>query len=391
MERKQKPRPKQLSATFVKTVTTPGRYGDGRGGHGLSLLVKSTITGRVSRTWAQRLRIDGKLVNLGLGSFPVVILAEARAKALANARAVAQGKDPRGAVTTIPTFRDAVDKVIALHRDTWEDGGKSAAQWQASLGAYAMPRLGNKPMDRIATADVMAVLMPIWNEKRETARRVRQRLSAVMKWAVAQGYRDDNPAGDAIGAALPQHGAHREHQRALAHSDVAGALRTIRDTSAWPATKLALEYIALTACRSGEVRGAKWCEIDPEGPTWVIPAERMKAGKEHRVPLSGRALVVLNEARELADSSGLIFPSTTGRKLSDSTLSKLLRESEINAVPHGFRSSFRDWCGDTGVDREVAEASLAHVVKNQVEAAYARSDLLERRRTVMQEWADYLD
>ena len=143
---------------------------------------------------------------------------------------------------------------------------------------------GNKPVDRITTADVMAVLMPIWNEKRETARRVRQHLTAVMKWAVEQGYRDDNPAGDAIGAALPKSGGHREHQRALAHRDVAGALRTLRATSAWPATKLALEYIALTACRSGEVRGAKWYEVDLEGPTWLIPAERMKAGKEHRVP-----------------------------------------------------------------------------------------------------------
>ena len=161
------------------------------------------------RTWAQRLRIDGKPVNLGLGSFPVVTLAEARAKARANARGVAQGTDPRAAVTTIPTFRDAVDKVIALHRATWKDGGKPAAQWQASLDAYAMPRLGNKPVDGVKTADVMAVLMPIWNEKRGTARRVRQRLSAVMKWAVAQGYRDDNPAGDAIGAALPKHGAPR--------------------------------------------------------------------------------------------------------------------------------------------------------------------------------------
>ena len=391
MNREFEPRHGPLSATFVKTVTRPGRYGDGRGGHGLSLLVKPTTTGRVSRTWAQRLRIDGKPISLGLGSFPVVTLAEARAKALANARSMAQGKDPRIAATTIPTFRDAADKVIALHRGTWKDGGKSAAQWQASLDTYAMSRLGNKPLDRITTADIMAVLMPIWNEKRETARRVRQRLSAVMKWAVAQGYRDDNPAGDAIGAALPQHGGHRRHQRALPHSDVAGALRTIRSTGAWPATKLALEYIALTACRSGEVRGAKWCEVDLEGPTWLIPGERMKTGKEHRVPLSGRALAVLNEARALANSTGLIFPSATGKELSDNTLSKLLRDSGIAAVPHGFRSSFRDWCGDTGVEREVAEASLAHVVKNQVEAAYARSDLLERRRAVMQRWADYLD
>ncbi len=187
MTKEFKHRPKQLSATFVKTVTMPGRYGDGRGGHGLSLLVKPTTTGRVSRTWAQRLRIDGKSVNLGLGSFPVVTLAEARAKALANARGVAQGTDPRAAVTTIPTFQDAVDRVITLHGATWKDGGKSAAQWQASLDAYAMPRLGNKPVDRITTADVMAVLMPIWNEKRETARRVRQRLSSVMKWGRCAG------------------------------------------------------------------------------------------------------------------------------------------------------------------------------------------------------------
>ena len=158
MNKEFEPRHKQLSATFVKTVTARGRYGDGRGGHGLSLLVKSTTTGRVLRTWAQRLRIDGKPLNLGLGSFPVVTLAEARAKALANARGMAQGKDPRAAVTTIPTFRDAVDKVIALHRATWKDGGKPAAQWQASLDAYAMPRLGNKPVDGVKTADVMAVL-----------------------------------------------------------------------------------------------------------------------------------------------------------------------------------------------------------------------------------------
>ena len=382
-------RPRQLSAAFVKTVKDAGAYGDGRGGHGLTLLVRMGAQ-RITKSWYQRIRIDGQPVNVGLGAYPVVTLAEARAKALANARAVSQGQDPRQAVATIPTLRGCADKVIALHAGTWKDGGKSAKLWQASLDAYAMPRLGNKPVDRVTTADVMAVLMPIWNDKRETAQRVRQRLSAIFKWSVAQGYRDDNPAGDAIGAALPTGGVKREHQRALAHSDVAGALRTIRNASAWPATKLALEFVALTACRSGEVRGAKWCEIDLEGRVWTVPAERMKAGKEHRVPLSGRALAVLNEARGLADSTGLIFPSATGRMLSDSAVSKLMRENGIDAVPHGFRSSFRDWCGDTGVAREVAEACLAHTIKNEVEAAYARSDLLERRRTVMQSWAHYV-
>ena len=383
-------RPRQLSAAFVKTVKDAGAYGDGRGGHGLTLLVKMGA-GRVLKSWYQRIRIDGQPVNIGLGAYPVVTLSDARAKALANARLVAQGKDPRQGVTTVPTLREAADKVIALHAANWKDGGKSAAQWQASLDAYAMPRLGTRPVDRITTADVMAALMPIWNHKRETARRVRQRLSAVMKWAVAQGYRDDNPAGDAIGAALPKNGGKREHQRALAHTDVAGALSAIRETNAWVSTKLALEFVALTACRSGEVRGAKWCEVDIESATWTVPAERMKAGTEHhRVPLSDRGLEVLAEARGLSDGAGLVFPSATGRQLTDNTLSKLLRENSIGAVPHGFRSSFRDWCGDSGVVREVAEACLAHVVKNQVEAAYARSDLLERRREVMQKWAEYV-
>jgi integrase len=382
-------RPRQLSAAFIKTVKDAGAYGDGRGGHGLTLLVKMGA-GRVLKSWYQRIRIDGQPVNMGLGAYPVVTLSDARAKALANARLVAREQDPRQGATSVPTLREAADKVIALHAANWKDGGKSAAQWQASLDAYTMPRLGSRPVDRITTADVMAVLMPIWNEKRETARRVRQRLSAVMKWAVAQGYRDDNPAGDAIGAALPKNVGKREHQRALAHGDVARALQAIRETNAWVSTKLALEFAALTACRSGEVRGARWREVDPESATWTVPKERMKAGTEHRVPLSDRALAVLAEARGLSDGAGLVFPSATDRQLTDNTLSKLLRENCIDAVPHGFRSSFRDWCGDSGVAREVAEACLAHVVKNQVEAAYARSDLLERRREVMQKWADYV-
>ena len=317
-------RPAHLSAAFVKTVKAPGRYGDGRGGHGVSLLVKVGSRGRVVKSWSQRLRVHGQPVNLGLGAFPIVGLAEARAKVMANARAVAQGQDPRISTTTAPTFQDAAVKVIALHAANWKEGSraKSVAQWQATLDAYAMPRLGNRPVDRITTADVMAVLLPIWNDKRETARRVRLRLSAIFKWSVAQGYRDDNPAGDAIGAALPKNGVHREHHRALAHSDAAGALKTIRDTDAWPATKLALEFLVLTACRSGEVRGAMWSEVDLEGATWTVLAERMKAGKEHRVPLSDRALGVLDEARALSDGSGLISPSQRGKVLSDAAVSQ---------------------------------------------------------------------
>ena len=328
-------RPKILSASFVKSVNRPGRYGDGHGGFGLSLLVKPMVNGRLSKSWAQRLRIGGRPVNVGLGSYPVVSLAEARAKALENRQAVAQGRDPQSKPRDIPTFEDAAERVIALYEPTWKDGARSAEIWRASLRDYVYPKLGRKRVSDINTSDVMGALLPIWNEKRETARRVRQRIGAVMKWAVAQGFREDNPAGDAIGAALPKTGQQRQHQRALPHGEVAAALATVRDSGAWPATKLAFEFLVLTACRSGEVRGAQWDEID--GDTWTVPGERMKGGRPHRVPLSGGALEVLAEARELSDGSGLVFPSPTGRVLSDMTISKLVKELGILAVPHGFR------------------------------------------------------
>ena len=254
-----------------------------------------------------------------------------------------------------------------------------------------MPKIGDKRVDRISTADVMEVLLPIWSTKRETASRVRQRVGAVMKWAVAQGYREDNPAGDAISAALPKNSARRQHQRALPHSQVAEAVQRVRASKAHRATALAFEFLVLTACRSGEVRGARWDEVDDVAATWTVPPARMKAKLEHRVPLSNRAVSVLREARETSDKSGLVFPSPTGRVLSDSTLSKLLRELGVGAVPHGFRSSFRDWAAErTDAPREVCELALAHVNSDRVEAAYRRSDLFERRRQLMQHWSDYL-
>ena len=362
-----------LSAAFVKTVTTPGRYGDGRGGYGLSLLVKPMASGRLS--------------NIGLGRYPVVSLSEARAAALKNARAVAQGQDVRGG--GVPTFEEAVEKVVEIHRPTWKDGARSADIWRSSLGEYAIPRLGRKRVSDVTTADVMACLLPIWNEKRETARRVRQRIGAVMKWAVAQGYRQDNPAGEAIGAALPKSTGVQKHMRALPHAEVAAALTKVRASGAWPSTKMAFEFLVLTAARSGEVRLATWGEVDRDGAVWTVPAERMKTQREHRVPLSDRALEVLREASKYADGSGLVFPSQSGRVLSDMTISKLVKEQGIPAVPHGFRSSFRDWCSDTGQPREVAEMALAHVVRG-VEGAYARSDLFERRRRLMDRWAGYI-
>ena len=383
-------RPKKLSAAFVKTVKRPGRYGDGRGGFGLSLLVKPTTTGRLSKTWSQRLRIHGHPVNVGLGAHPVVTLAEAREKALTNRRTVAQGRDPRSG--GIPTFAEAVETVIAIHRPSWRSGGKYEAQWRGTLQRHAVPQIGHKRVHEITTADVMGVLLAsdFWNQKRVTARVVRQRIGAVMKWAVAQGYREDNPAGDAISAALPKNGVRVRHQRALPHGDVAAALERVRASDALPTTKLALEMLVLTACRSGEVRMARWAEFDSDRAIWTIPEDRTKSGREHRVPLSSGALKVLDQAKAIGDGNGLVFPGRRLRPLGESTMSLLLRRFGIPCVPHGMRSSFRDWCSETGVRREVAEAALAHVVKNKVEAAYARSDLLERRREVMERWSEYL-
>lgn len=376
--------PKRLSATFVKTVTRPGRYGDGRGGHGLSVLVKPMKYGGHSRTWSQRLRINGKPVSIGLGSFPVVTLAEARKAALENRQAVARNRDPRH---SIPTLAQASERVLAVYSANWKDSGRSEKIWRAGMRDYVLPQLGHKRVDAITSSDVLSVLLPHWATKRETMRRVKQRLSRIFRWAVAENYRTDDPAGTALDAALPRSGGKAQHHRALPHSEVAAAIATVRASDAYRATVLAFEFLVLTAARSGEVRLATWEEVDDD--IWAVPASRAKTGREHRVPLSDRALRVLAEAQELAGDKGLIFPSPTGKPLSDATLSKLLR-GKVAAVPHGFRSSFRDWCGETGQPREVAEACLAHAVKNKVEAAYARSDLLKRRRVLMQAWAEYL-
>ncbi|MXY67994.1 MAG: tyrosine-type recombinase/integrase [Acidobacteriia bacterium] len=379
--------PKRLSSTFVKTVTRPGRYGDGRGSHGLSLLVKPMKLGGHSRTWSQRLRINGKPTSIGLGPYPIVTLAEARQTALENRRAVARGHDPRN---SIPTLAEASERVLAIHSTNWKHSGRSEKIWRARMRAYVMPQLGRKRVDHITTADVMSVLLPHWSAKRETMSRIKQRLSRIFRWSIAQGYRTDDPAGTALDAALPRNGGKAQHYAALPHGEVAAAIAAVRKSGAWPGTKAAFEFLVLTACRSGDVRLAKWGEVNLKSGVWTIPADRAKTQREHRVPLAPQAIAILDEMRKLTGGEGLIFPSVTGKALSDSTLSKLVREQGVRAVPHGFRSSFRDWCGETGQPREVAEACLAHAVKNKVEAAYARSDLLNRRRKMMRAWAEYL-
>ena len=378
---------KALSAAFVRTVTRPGRYCDGHG-----LYVQVFPTG--ARCWVQRLVLNGRRRELGLGGYPLVSLAEAREVAFANRKLARAGGDPlanKRRAQGLPTFEEAVARVLEQQRPGWRNL-KHAQDWPRSLRAYAFPRIGGVAVSEVTTADMLAILTPIWHTKPETARRVRQRIGAVMKWAVAMGYRPDDPAGDVLARALGRQQAVVQHMRALPHGEVADAITTVRTSKASITTKLAFEFLVLTAARSGEVRLATWDEIELDAGVWTVPATRMKAKRDHRVPLSARAVTILAEAQGRSDGTGLVFPNPRGKPLSDMTLSKLVKELGIQAVPHGFRSSFRDWAAEqTSTPREVAEAALAHTVRNPTEAAYARSDLFDRRRRLMNDWASYLN
>ena len=377
---------KPLTAAFVKTVIRPGRYGDGRGGLGVSLLVRAMSNGRWSKTWSQRLQIGGRPVMIGLGAYPVVGLADARAKALRNAREREAGRDPRS--PPMPTFSQAAETYIALRQGEWRDGGRTEQSWRQSLRVHAAPLAGVRVSD-IQTAHVLAILMPIWNVKPDTARKVKQRVSSVMQWCMAANYRTDDPAGPAVSAALPSNNGKAAHLKALAHGDVARALAKIDASAAWVGTKRAIRFVALTACRSGEARGCVWNEIDLEAATWTIPSTRTKTKVAHRIPLSGAAMAVVQEARADADGP-LVFPGARGKQQADSNLSGLFRDLGIDGTTHGLRTSFRNWCAESGLPRELAESALAHVVGG-TEGAYFRTDLYELRRELMEKWADYLN
>ena len=381
---------KKLTAKFVRDVTEPGKFYDADAG--LYLFVRGRA-GRLSKGYVQRLTIAGKRADIGLGSTKWTTLTEARATAQANRKIARKGGDPRRRPATVPTFEEAADAVIGMHSGTWRDGGKTEARWRATLSTYVFPRLGRKSVADITTSDVLAVLTHdgFWSTKRETARKVRQRISTIMDWAAAEGHRTDNPCY-ALKGALPKAGRQTQHQRALPFDRVSDAVSRVRDSGAYPATKLAFEFLVLTACRSGEVRGARWEEFDLDAAVWTIPGERTKTGRPHRIPLSPRALDVLREAAELRDRTGLVFPSARGLTMSDMTLSKLIKELGIEAVPHGFRSSFRMWAAErSSTPREVAEFALGHVVGDEAERAYMRSDLFDKRRDLMDAWARYLD
>ena len=372
-----------LAPAFVRSAP-PGHHIDG---NGLYLYVQPTG----ARSWIQRLVIRGKRCELGLGSVALVPLAEAREKAVANRKLAREGGDPlaeKRRLQSVPTFAEAAAAVVEQKQAGWKNAEQVRA-WRNSLRRYAFPRIGTRPVSEVESGDVLAVLSPIWHAKPVIARAVRQRIHAVLEWAVAMNLRNDNPADRVRPVLGPQRNI-VEHMRALPHRKVAAALAAVRASRKQPVDKLAFEFLVLTAARSGEVRGARWDEMDTAGRVWTLSARRMKMKRDHRVPLCGRAMEVLDAARTLGDGA-LVFSPGGGQPLDVQRFRRLLARCGVDCVPHGFRSSFRDWAAEeTDHPREVIEAALAHVVQNPVEAAYARSDLFERRRRLMADWAAYL-
>ena len=385
----------KLTALQIKSLNEPGRHGDGDG-----LYLNVSPSG--SKSWVQRIVIEGRRRDIGLGSFPTVSLAQARGLAASNRAAVAEGRNPlaekretkataRRGVPSVPTFAQAAFQVVELRRPAWSNP-KHAAQWTATLKTYAFPVIGDMGVDSITAADALAVLEPIWTAKPETASRVRQRMETVFDWAVSHGYRLDNPAGRSLLKVLPTAKRLKKHHASLPYEQVPAALKLVRESRAKLGTRLAFEFLALTAARSGEVRKAEWSEVDWTKRSWDIPALRMKARRPHRVPLATRSAEVLKAAWEMSGPHGLIFPAGPDNKVaSDMTFTALLRRLDIPAVPHGFRSSFRNWVEEcTETPWSVAESALAHNVGNATQAAYMTSDLFEQRRELMERWAQFV-
>jgi integrase len=395
---------KRLTAAFCENVKEAGRYEDG---NGLGLVVSANG----ARRWLQRIIIQGKRRDLGLGSFDLVPLAEARAKAVANRKLARAGGDPlaeKREKAATPTFAEATGLFLA-GKEAGFRNPKHRQQWRNTRDTYAFPKIWHLRVSEITVQDVLRVLAPIWTEKNETASRVRGRIEAILAWATTQGHRmGDNPARwkGGLETILPQPGKVQQvtHHAALSQDDAPRWWIALQSREGMAAKALA--FLTLTWARSGEIRGAEWHEIDLERGIWTIPASRMTAGREHRVALSGAALDILRSLPRF-EGNPLVFPAARGGMLSDMTLSAVMRrmqEAEIKAgragwldprskrpaVPHGLRSTFRDWAAEQGIDRDMAEMALAHNVGSEVERAYRRSDMLERRRAMMALWGQFL-
>lgn len=379
---------RKLTARRVETAK-PGKFGDGGG---LQLVVAPSG----AKKWVLRFLWQSRPREMGLGSYPEVSLADAREKALAGRRLARSGVDPiaaRKKSERVTTFGELADEIAGRLAEGFRNA-KHKAQWRMTLTVYAEP-LRAKPVDKIETADVLAVLQPIWQAKPETASRLRGRIERILNAAKAKGYRTgENPAAwrGHLENLLPKPSPlSRGHHAAMRYQDVPTFVAKLREREA--VAGLALEFAILTAARSSEILGARWFEIDLDANVWTIPAERMKAAREHRVPLSEPALAILRKVNEATVSDYVFLGQRPGKPLSVMALEMVLRRMGIEeATVHGFRSAFRDWAGnETHFPREVAEHALAHVIGDKAEQAYRRSDALARRRELMDAWARHCE
>ena len=381
-------RPTRLSKTFVERVVQEGRYGDGRGGHGLSLMVKRRSNRTLSKTWSQRVRVSGKRTNLGLGSYPVVDLVMAREEAIENLRRIALGEDIRsGPAPKVLAGEFLKEEADARAR---RRSGKNAATESYRMMGFCTS-IASKPVSDVTGDHVLAIIEPLWLKKMyQTARDVRSFLSAAMWRAIFRKQRTTDPAEVGIlrflGTADPP-----VHHRSLRYTLVGAALALIRDADDWWATRYALIFLCLTCVRSGDVRNARWAHVDLESdvPVWHIPKTKTRVA--HDVPLSTQAVELLLYAEELTGGSGLVFPQQYQRlALNARHLSALMNDLGIDASPHGFRSSFRNWAGRrVEVAPAVAEAAIEHKASG-VEGAYLTDDFFDERIPVTQAWSDYL-
>lgn len=375
----------RLSATAVKAATRPGRMGDG---DGLYLIVQAGGT----KSWLCRVQKNGVRRDFGLGSASKVSLALARERAREIRTWVEMGLDPlfeRRKALGIPTFKEAAAKVLAAHRKTWRNE-KHEGQWLQTLEAYVFPHIGNVQVSEITGPMIRNLLSEIWLAKPETARRVRQRIGTVLDWAYASGFREHEAPMRAITRGLPRQPKKDGHFAAMPYAQVPAFMIEVGKRESF--SRLALAFAILTAARSGEVRCATWDEIDLEAKLWTLPKERMKANREHVVPLTVPAIRIITRCAQLRfHENPLLFPGMRGQKpMSDMTLTQLLRKMKQPYTAHGFRSAFRDWVSEeTQHPGDVAEAALAHMIANKTEAAYRRGNLLEKRRRLMEDWATY--
>ena len=373
-----------------KKLSKPGKYADGN-----NLYLQIDISG--ARRWILRLTVGHRRRDMGLGSTMIVSLEKARQLARLYRGIAKSGGDPflerqkeRGFKVT---FAYCAQKVHELNKPTWKNE-KFALQWYSSLENHVLPKIGELPVSQITSSDILGVLSPIWNTRTDTARKLKQRIRLIIKWARAKGFFQGDDPVELAEQALPKQLKSDDHHKSLEFEKLPEMISNLRKSKISLPTKLALEFTILSACRTSEVLNAKWEEIDLTKLIWSIPSKRMKGGKVHQVPLTDRMTVILNDCKKLKTNNDLLFPSEiNGEALSNNTMRLALKKRlKVDATVHGMRSSFKDWASETtNFANEVSEMALAHTISNKTELAYRRRTLIEKRRHLMQKWSDYLN